>query len=59
MLAPDPVARYYDSNTGRFLLVGRAGASHSIHRQLWGPGVDTAEDASDYINRLIEDRVRD
>lgn len=59
MLAPDPVARYYDSNTRRFLLVGRAGSSHSIHRQLWGPGVATAEDAADYINRLIKDRIRE
>ncbi len=53
----DPVARYYDSNTRRFLFVGGAGATYSIHRQLWGPGVDTTGDAADYINRLIADRI--
>ncbi len=54
----DPVAHYYDSNTRRFLFVGGGGATHSIHRQLWGPGVGTTGDAADYINRLIAERIR-
>lgn len=53
----DAVAHYYDSNTRRFLIVGGGAASHSIHRQLWGPGVGTTADAADYINRLIAERI--
>jgi SAM-dependent methyltransferase len=49
---PDDVARYYDRNTGRFLLVGRGGV-HAMHRELWGPGVRTARDAADHVNRLV------
>ena len=52
------IARYYDRNTPRFLLVGGGGSSHSIHRQLWGAGVITVEDASAYINLLIADEIR-
>jgi SAM-dependent methyltransferase len=52
------VARYYDRNTKRFLLVGRAGESHGIHRQLWGPGVRTPQDAANYVNLLLEEVIR-
>ena len=52
------IARYYDRNTPRFLLVGGSGGSHSIHRQLWGAGVVRVEDASAYINLLIADEIR-
>jgi membrane glycosyltransferase len=53
------IARYYDSNTSRFLAFGRGGESHAIHRELWGPGVTTAEDASRHVNVLIEREIRD
>jgi SAM-dependent methyltransferase len=52
------VARYYDRNTRRFLLVGRAGQSYGIHRQLWGPGVTKPEDAANYVNLLLEEEIR-
>jgi SAM-dependent methyltransferase len=48
----DDVARYYDRNTGRFLLVGRGGVL-AMHRELWGPGVRTACEAADHINALV------
>lgn len=51
------IARYYDRNTPRFLLVGGGGASHSIHRLLWGPGVSTSREAASYIHRLIEEEI--
>ncbi|MDA0328832.1 MAG: methyltransferase domain-containing protein [Gemmatimonadetes bacterium] len=51
------VARYYDRNTRRFLLVGGGRGSHSIHRELWGPGVSSARDAVRHIDRLIADEI--
>ena len=51
------IAQYYDRNTRRFLMVGGSGSSYSIHRQLWGPGVRTTRDASEYINHLIAERI--
>jgi len=51
------VARYYDRNTGRFLLVGRGRGVHSMHRELWGPGVTSAREASDYVHRLLADEI--
>jgi SAM-dependent methyltransferase len=65
IVAPPPanavgeVAEYYDRNTGRFLLVGRAGTSYAIHRQLWGPGVDTPAAAAAHINHLLVQEIRD
>ena len=65
-IAPPPpahgvgeVAEYYDRNTGRFLLVGRAGASYAIHRQLWGPGVHSPAAAAAHINHLVVQEIRD
>ena len=51
------VARYYDRNTRRFLLVGRGRGSHTIHRELWGPGVSSAREAVGYVDRLIGDEI--
>jgi len=50
---PDAVAAYYDRNTPRFLRSGAGRAAAAIHRQIWAPGVQTAEEASLYLNRLI------
>ena len=47
------IAVYYDSNTARFLFVGGSGSALSIHRQLWGPEVGNASEASNYVNGLI------
>lgn len=55
---PDQVARYYDRNTRRFLMVGRGRGAHSIHRELWGPGVESAEAAVDHINGVVAGEVR-
>ena len=52
------IARYYDSNTARFLLVGGSGRSHALHRQLWGEDVTSTEGASGHIHRLIEEAIR-
>jgi cyclopropane fatty-acyl-phospholipid synthase-like methyltransferase len=51
-ITSDDVARYYDRNTARFLLVGRGGV-HAMHRELWGPGVRTAREAADHVNALV------
>jgi len=53
----EEVARYYDRNTGRFLLVGNGRGVHSMHRELWGPGVGSAREASDHINRIVADEI--
>ena len=55
----DGVARYYDRNTQRFLLLGRGRGTYTIHRELWGPGVTSARDAARYIDRVIADEVGD
>jgi cyclopropane fatty-acyl-phospholipid synthase-like methyltransferase len=52
------VARYYDRNTGRFLLMG-LGRVHGIHRELWGPDATTSLDAVDHINRLLAAELAD
>ncbi len=48
-----PVAAYYDANTRWFLSVGGSGRSVAIHRELWGPGIQTAEAAGAHINDLV------
>jgi len=53
------VARYYDSNTGRFLRFGSGRAVHAMHRELWGPDTRTASDASDHVNRLVAEELAD
>lgn len=55
----DEVARYYDRNTRRFLWMGRGRGVHSMHRELWAPGVASARDAADHINRVIADEIAD
>lgn len=51
------VARYYDANTGRFLLVGAGGGTHAIHRELWGPGVSSTAEAVDNVNGLLVELI--
>lgn len=53
----DPVSRYYDRNTRRFLLMGSGRGSRSIHRELWGPGVGSAREAAHSIDRMVADEI--
>ena len=54
---PDPVARYYDQNTARFLRFGGSGATAALHRQIWAPGVQDAAQAFLYLNRLVSSAI--
>lgn len=54
---PTDVARYYDRNTRRFLFMGSGRHARSIHRELWGPGVESAHEAAGYIDRVIADEI--
>ena len=47
----DEVRRYYDENTARFERYGQGGAS--IHRAVWGPGVETREGAFRHVDGLV------
>ena len=51
------VADYYDSNTRRFLRLGRGGRQLAIHRSVWAPGVRTGRQAALYINMRIEEHA--
>ncbi len=53
----DDVARYYDANTARFLLVGAGRGTYAIHRELWAPGVRSAAEAVDHVNRLMAGEI--
>jgi tocopherol O-methyltransferase len=53
----DSVSRYYDRNTRRFLLMGSGRGAHSIHRELWAPGVESAREAADHIDRMVADEI--
>lgn len=51
MPAIDDVRRYYDHNTASFLRTGQGG--QSIHRAVWGPGVQTRDEAFAYLDVLL------
>lgn len=53
----DHVAWYYDQNTPRFLRFGGSGEAAAIHRQIWAPGVEDAEAAFLYLNRLVAEAI--
>lgn len=52
------VARYYDRNTGRFLRFGGGRGALAIHRELWAPGVRSAEEAKRTVNSLLGDAIQ-
>jgi len=52
----DEVRRYYDENTARFERYGQGGAS--IHRAVWGPGVETREGAFRHVDGLVLGELR-
>ncbi len=47
------IIRYYDSNTTRFLKYGHGGESKAIHRAVWAKGVETRQQAMNYVNARI------
>ena len=44
---------YYDANTGAFVRHGQGRALGAIHRAVWGPGVDSREQAFRYVEDLL------
>jgi tocopherol O-methyltransferase len=52
------VQEYYERNTGRFLRYGGGERVGAIHRKLWGPGVQTTDEALLFINQWVVDRLR-
>ncbi len=51
------VQRFYDSNTRLMLRLGQ-GLEGSIHRAVWGPGVQERPAAMAYADRLIGERLQ-
>lgn len=56
-LENDRVKRFYDENTSLFLSLGQ-GEEGTIHRAVWGPGVESRQQAMAYVDVLILDRLR-
>jgi tocopherol O-methyltransferase len=54
----DEVRRYYDRNTAAFVTLGQGGDVGAIHRAVWGPGVQSREQAFRYIEDRIADQIR-
>jgi cyclopropane fatty-acyl-phospholipid synthase-like methyltransferase len=51
------VRRYYDDNTRLFLSLGQ-GTEGTIHRAIWGHGVETRAEAMRYVDGLVIERLR-
>jgi cyclopropane fatty-acyl-phospholipid synthase-like methyltransferase len=49
---------YYESNTKRFLRFGQGASENVIHRALWGPGVETQQQAFHYVEDLILEQLK-
>lgn len=47
------VRTYYDKNTPRFVRSHQSAVAKAIHREVWGPGVQTEKDAFEYVNALV------
>lgn len=56
-LEVDRVKRFYDENTSLFLSLGQ-GTEGTIHRAVWGPGVESRVHAMAYVDGLILERLR-
>ena len=52
------VRRYYDRHTAGFVAYGQGGSAGAIHRAVWGPGVETREQAFRYVEDRIADQLR-
>jgi SAM-dependent methyltransferase len=55
-LRGDEVRKFYDENTSLFLSLGQ-GTEGTIHRAVWGPGVQNREQAMAYVDGLIMERL--
>jgi cyclopropane fatty-acyl-phospholipid synthase-like methyltransferase len=53
----EQVRRYYDDNTRLFLSLGH-GSEGTIHRAVWGPGVEDRRQAMRYVDSLVIERLR-
>ena len=49
----DGVRTYYDRNTPRFVRSHQSAVAKAIHREVWGPGVQSEKEAFEYINKLV------
>jgi SAM-dependent methyltransferase len=47
------VRDYYDKNTPRFVSSHQSAVAKAIHREVWGPGVQTEKEAFEYVNALV------
>jgi len=54
---PDSVAQYYQSNSRFFLRFGEGGALGHIHRPVWGPGVDSLDEALCYVYGRVQEQL--
>lgn len=52
----EDVRRYYDNNTRLFLSLGQ-GTEGTIHRAIWGPGVDSRVQAMAYVDSLVAEQL--
>src|SRR5687767_3575030 len=50
------VSQFYDDNTELFLSLGQ-GTEGTIHRAVWGPGVQTRAQAMAYVDGLVIQRL--
>ncbi len=49
----ESIRKYYDYNTPRFLSYGEQRRTRTIHRPVWGDGVQDEEQALHYVHKLI------
>lgn len=52
------VRSYYDRHTAGFVAYGQGGGAGAIHRAVWGPGVETRDEAFRYVEDRIADQLR-
>jgi SAM-dependent methyltransferase len=51
------VKKYYDQNTGRFLMWGKGGSTFNLHGALWHPEVKSLVEAMHYADELVAREV--
>ena len=49
----EDVRRFYERHTRSFMRFGQGGRAGAIHRAVWGPGVDTRQQAFHYVDDQI------
>jgi hypothetical protein len=52
------VETYYDRNTSRFLKYDPHYGTYGIHREVWGNGVVTPQDAFNFVNLSILNLIK-